>query len=77
MHPCRIIWLGIYLILNQVVGKESSIIGDARENRAYIHANHVDMVKFSTRDDPGYKSVLDAIERLLEDHNLAPANQSM
>jgi hypothetical protein len=57
----------IYLILvNQVVSEESAIIGDAREMRSSIHANHIDMAKFSTRVDPGYKSVLYAMEMLLE-----------
>ena len=45
---------------------ESAVIGDPRENRETIHGDHISMVKFSTRDDPGYKKVLNAIEILLE-----------
>jgi hypothetical protein len=50
-----------------VVERESAIIGDARERRETIHADHVGMVKFSTRDDPGYRKVLNAIEMVLEE----------
>jgi hypothetical protein len=49
------------------VGRESAIIGDARERRETIRADHVGMVKFSTRDDPGYRKVLNAIEIALEE----------
>ena len=45
---------------------ESAIIGDPRENRETIHGDHISMVKFSTKDDPGYKKVLNSIETLLE-----------
>jgi protein SERAC1 len=61
------------------VSGESATVGDARENRATIHADHSDMAKFSTEDDPGYKNVLHAIETLLEsltESELALANQS-
>jgi hypothetical protein len=52
-----------------VVDKDSAIIGDARENRETIHADHIGMAKFSSRDDPGYKKVLNAIETILEGHS--------
>ena len=45
---------------------DSAIIGDARENRGSIYADHMGMAKFSTKDDTGYKRVLYAIEMLLE-----------
>ena len=45
---------------------ESAIIGDARENRETIHGDHISMTKFSTKDDPGYKKVLNSIEMSLE-----------
>ena len=45
---------------------ESAIIGDARETRMSIHADHVEMAKFSSSEDAGYKKVLYAIEMLLE-----------
>jgi hypothetical protein len=51
----------------QVVYGNSSVIGDARENRGTIHANHIGITKFSARDDPGYKKVLYAMEMLLEE----------
>jgi hypothetical protein len=54
------------LIDQVVVEKDSAVIGDAREYRETIHADHVGMVKFSTRDDPGYGKVLNAIELVLE-----------
>jgi len=52
--------------IDQVVPGESAITGDARENRETIHGDHLSMVKFSTKDDPGYKKVLNSIEMLLE-----------
>jgi len=45
---------------------ESTIIGDARENRETIHGDHISMVKFSTKNNSGYKKVLNSIEMLLE-----------
>jgi len=50
-----------------VVPGDSAIIGDPREYRGTIHGDHISMVKFSTRDDPGYKKVLYSIEMLLEE----------
>ena len=50
----------------QVVPGDSAIIGDPRENRGTIHGDHISMVKFSSKDDPGYKKVLYSIEMLLE-----------
>ena len=52
--------------IDQVVPGESAIIGDARENRETIYGDHISMAKFSTKDDPGYKKVLNSIETLLE-----------
>jgi len=49
-----------------VVPGESAIIGDPFENRETIHGDHISMVKFSTKDDAGYKKVLNSIEMLLE-----------
>ena len=43
------------------------IIGDARERRCTIHADHVNMVKFSDHSDGGYKKFLHAIKVLLEE----------
>jgi hypothetical protein len=52
--------------IEQVVPGESAIIGDARENRETIYGDHISMVKFSRKDDAGYKKVLNSIETLLE-----------
>jgi len=52
--------------IKQVVPGESAIIGEARENRSTIYGDHISMVKFSTKDGPGYKKVLNSIETLLE-----------
>jgi len=46
---------------------DSAIIGDPRENRETIYGDHISMVKFSSKDDPGYKKVLNSIETLLEE----------
>ena len=53
--------------IDQVVPGELAIIGDPRENRGTIYGDHFSMVKFSTRDDPGYKKVVNSIEMLLEE----------
>jgi len=60
------IWSARLTRIEQVVSRESATIGDARENRSTIHGDHISMVKFSTKDDPGYKKVLNSIEMLLE-----------
>ena len=62
---CGVHRLGLTRI-HQVVPGESAIIGDPRENRETIHGDHSSMVKFSSKDDPGYKKVLNSIEMLLE-----------
>jgi len=59
---------------------ESAIIGDAYENRETIHGNHISMVKFSTKDDLGYKKVLNSIEMILEgfgEDSLNPSKQGV
>ena len=53
--------------VDQIVPGDSAIIGDPRENRGTIHGDHISMVKFSTKDDPGYMKVLYSIETLLEE----------
>jgi protein SERAC1 len=57
---------------------DSAIIGDARERRETIHADHISMTKYSTKDDDGYGKVLYAIEMLLNarlEDRPAPAQQ--
>ena len=45
----------------------SAIIGDAHERRDTIHADHVNMVKFSSVTEDGYIKILYAIKVLLEE----------
>jgi hypothetical protein len=47
--------------IDWVVPGDSAIIVDPRENCETIHGDHISMVKFSTRDDPGYQKVLYSI----------------
>ena len=66
--------------IEQVVPGDSAIIGDPHENRGTIHGDHISMVKFSTKDDSGYKKVLYALEMLLEglgDDSLRPSKRSV
>ena len=43
---------------DQVVPGKSDNIGDPHENRETIHGDHISMVKFSMKNDPGYKKVI-------------------
>jgi len=52
--------------IDQLVPAGSAIIGHPCENRDTIYDDHFSMAKFSTRDDPGYKKVVNSIEILLE-----------
>ena len=45
-------------------------MGDAHERRDTIHANHIDMVKFSDTTDDGYVKVLYAIKTLLKEKSM-------
>lgn len=45
----------------------SSLIGDAAEGQEGIDANHTEMCKFRSRDDPGYKKVFGVIKSFVED----------
>ena len=59
---------------------ESAFLGDPYENRETIHGDHISMVKFSTKDDSGYKKVLNSIEMLLEqlgEDSVTPSKQSV
>ena len=42
---------------NKVVPDYSSLIGDARERAETIQANHMDMCRFTGRDDPNYSKL--------------------
>ena len=72
----------ILIYMHQVVSRESAILGDARENRDSIHADHIGMSKFSTTSDPGYKKILYAIGVLVEgsqssERKVTSTNQSV
>ena len=54
----------------------SAIIGDAHERRDTIHADHINMVKFSSVTEDGYVKILYAIETLLEEQTLYLPGQS-
>jgi hypothetical protein len=74
-------WVCVYLtvLFYKIVYGESALIGDAREIRDGIYADHIGMAKFSTRNDSGYKKVLNAIETLLEgpvERELVPVKPS-
>ena len=57
----------LYFVADQVAELASILIGDAHERRDTIHANHVDMAKFSDATDDGYIKVLYAIKMLLKE----------
>ena len=61
--------------MKKIVVAGSAIIGDAYERRDTIHADHINMVKFSDAMDDGYRKVLHAIEVLMRE-NPASAGQS-
>ena len=50
---------------------------DSGDPQEYCGTIHISMVKFSTRDDPGYKMVLYSIEMLLEQLGEDPSKQSV
>lgn len=51
----------------QVVPYESAQIGHAKhETVSSIHGNHLEICKFATSTDDGYKAVFDAIEDYLD-----------
>ena len=60
----------LYFVTDQVAEWGSILIGDAHERRDTIHANHVEMVKFSNPTDDGYAKVLYAIKMLLKDKRM-------
>jgi hypothetical protein len=47
------------------------MVGDAAEGQEGIDANHTQMCKFGTRDDPGYKKVHRAIRNFVVDASSA------
>ena len=66
LHRCR--WLSLTgFVLHQVVEGGSALIGDARERRDTMHADHVNMVKFLDHTDDRYVKILNSIKVLLKE----------
>lgn len=50
----------------QVVEKDSDVIGNRFEKEYLMHGDHRSMIKFSSRQDPGYKSIVHIIRIILK-----------
>ncbi|KAK3331681.1 hypothetical protein B0T19DRAFT_397518 [Cercophora scortea] len=59
--------LNIGLLNQKVVPDFSSILGDPREAAETIQANHMDMCRFKSRDDPNYRKVSDELQGMYKD----------
>lgn len=51
----------------QIVTQSSAVMDGFNVQAGSIHANHMDMTKFRTRDDSGYRRVLFHIRRQLKE----------
>lgn len=71
IHIISIKKLSIFTQFSQVVEEESAWI-PSRGDRAPIRANHIDICKYSTKEDEGYVKVLNAIKKILEMYHPAP-----
>ena len=60
----------VFLLSIRSLNGGSILIGDACERRDTIHANHIDMVKFSDPMDDGYRKVLYAIKIVLKEKSM-------
>jgi hypothetical protein len=61
-----------------VVDDYSSIIGDAAEGKEGIDANHVEMCKFGSAEDNGYRKVSSVIRLFIKRANASrDADQEM
>ncbi|KAL8724942.1 MAG: hypothetical protein Q9181_006602, partial [Wetmoreana brouardii] len=56
---------GLYGLNDKIVDDFSSIIGDAAEGKEGIDANHVDMCRFASKDDAGYRKVSGEIRQFV------------
>jgi hypothetical protein len=65
LHSLAMIWLDKLINTNQVVPDSSSTLDDPREHAETISANHMDMCRFSTNIDPGYRKVLGELQTML------------
>ena len=52
-----------------IVDASSSRLGDVNESISTLHANHQDMVKFSTANDPNFKRVVSVLRRWVDEIN--------
>ena len=55
------------LIKAQIVEKDSAVLGDRDEKPYLMHGDHSSMIKFSSREDEGYKSICRIIRVILKD----------
>ena len=51
----------------QIVAKDSAVLGDRDEKEYLIHGDHSSMIKFSSREDEGYKDICHIIRVILRD----------
>ncbi len=51
----------------QIVAKDSAVLGDRDEKEHLIHGDHSSMIKFSSREDEGYKDICHIIRVILRD----------
>ena len=56
----------------KIVDRFSAVIDDSRELATDIAANHTEMSKFESSEDPGFKSIVSTLkrwERMTVDHS--------
>ncbi len=51
----------------QLLRREASLFGDPRERAEVVEANHLDICKFYSVEDPSYKSLAFTITRFVGD----------
>ena len=61
-YPVTIFDVDLTSISSQVVDQNSGYIGMAREEKGTIHADHFNLVKFSSEGDEGFLSIVDALQ---------------
>ena len=54
-----------------MVDDNSSTIGTGMEGKGSLHANHIEMAKFSGNQDPNYRRVLAVVDRCIGKLNTA------
>jgi hypothetical protein len=61
----------------QIVGESSAVIDGFNVRKASIQANHIDVCKFGSRDDYGYKKVTGFILDILEEGKMPEIPRSI